>query len=160
MHGVLQHLDLNGDLSPVGIRGQLLHLAAREVLLSDQIELVPVAKVAAFFASPLGLRLRQAKKVRRELAFSRMIPAKRFYPEIADEQEKIFIQGVLDLLFDEDEGMVLVDYKTDKRTEPDLIRGKYKLQLELYREAAMAILKRPIKECYIYLLHDGSIVPL
>ena len=160
VHGVLQHLDLNGDLSPAGIRGQLLHLAAREVLLSDQIELVPVAKVAAFFASPLGLRLRQAKKVRRELAFSRMIPAKRFYPEIADEQEKIFIQGVLDLLFDEDEGMVLVDYKTDKRTEPDLIRGKYKLQLELYREAAMAILKRPIKECYIYLLHDGSIVPL
>jgi ATP-dependent helicase/nuclease subunit A len=135
-------------------------LAAREVLLSDQVELVPVEKIAAFFASPLGLRLRQAKKVRRELAFSRMIPAKRFYPEIVDEQEKIFIQGVLDLLFDEDDGMVLVDYKTDQRTEPDLIREKYKLQLELYREAAAAILKRPIKECYIYLLHDGSMVTL
>lgn len=94
------------------------------------------------------------------MAFSRMLQAKRFYPEVSNEKEQIFIQGIIDLLFDEADGMVLVDYKTDRETDHELIAAKYKLQIELYSEAAAAILRQPIKERYIYLFHSGELVAM
>lgn len=161
MHGVMQHVDLQGNLTAAGIEKQLDELEARELLLPVQRRAVKSRDVAQFFASALGRRMKEAKTLWRELPFSRMLQAKRFYPEVQDETEQIFIQGIIDVLFEEEDGgLVLLDYKTDRDTDPQRIAARYALQIRLYSEAAEAILGKKIKERYLYLLHNNSIVAM
>jgi ATP-dependent helicase/nuclease subunit A len=160
MHSVMQHIDLKGDLSHDGIAQQIDGFVTREILLAEQKKAVNIKSIHKFFTLDLGQRLLQAKAVQREMPFSRMLPAKRFYKETLDDTSKIFIQGIIDVLFEEKDGLVLIDYKTDKSTQPDELIARYKLQIELYSEAAEAILKKKIKEKYLYLLHDGSTIQM
>lgn len=72
----------------------------------------------------------------REQHFIYAIPAARLYPE-AEEGRKLLIQGVVDAYFEEADGLILVDYKTDyveKGGEAVLYR-KYAAQLNYYTEA-------------------------
>ena len=59
------------------------------------------------------------------------------------------VQGIADSIFEEDEGYVIVDYKTDAfRSEEEM--DKYKTQLKIYKAAFDLILDKPVKSCYIY----------
>ena len=63
---------------------------------------------------------------------------------------RILIQGVIDGFFiDEDGSVVLMDYKTDKCKEQEMI-DRYKLQLELYKRAIESAANKKVKEIYIY----------
>ncbi len=158
MHSVMQHIDYRGDVSYRGIQAQMKNMVEKEILLPDHLKLVRVKNIQAFFQSSLGKRLRHAKNVWRELPFSRMLPADKFY-EVEGQGEDLFIQGIIDLLFEDAEGrLVLVDYKTDRDTAPERIQREYHLQVSLYRQAVEDILQREIEETYLYMLHDGSII--
>ena len=159
MHSVLQHIDYRQPMDDDELGRQLDLMVQQEILLPEQRQLVAVQNIRQFYTSPLGVRLCKAGQVWRELPFSQMLQAnKRFFPAVTDDEAKIFIQGVIDLLFEEDDGLVLVDYKTDRNTDPLVVRKKYKLQLELYAEAVTALTGKRVKERWLYLLQDGSIV--
>ena len=161
MHSVMQHLDLAGELTEEGIRGQLTELAEQEIITADQVAMVRAGSIAAFFASPLGRRMTGAEKLWRELPFCRMLPAGRYYAEVRDEEAEIFNQGVIDVLFQEADGrVVLLDYKTDRDTAPDVVKEKYAMQLELYAEAVRSVLGLAVSEKYLYMLRDGSVIQL
>ena len=59
-----------------------------------------------------------------------------------------WLEGVVDLAFREPEGWVLVDYKTDKGTDPEFAtrRLAYRAQLERYGEAWSRLTGEPVKE--------------
>lgn len=160
LHSVMQHIDLAGDLSYNGIKAQVDGFVAKEILLPEQRDAVYVKSIQQFFTSELGLRMQRALHIWRELSFSRMLPARRFYRQAEDENEQIFSQGIIDVLFEEADGMVLLDYKTDRDTTPEKITARYHLQIELYREAVEQLLHQHIKECYLYMMHDGSLLKL
>lgn len=71
------------------------------------------------------------------------------------KQKKFFIQGIIDLLFMENDKLILVDYKTDKGVAIAEVVAKYKLQLELYSRAIEAIFKKPFEK-YLYLFSNNS----
>ena len=159
MHSVMQHLDLAGELTEAGIKNQLSGLTEQEIITADQADMVGTGQVAAFFASSLGRRMTGAEKLWRELPFCRMLPAGRFYDEVRDDSAEIFNQGVVDVLFQERNGrVVLLDYKTDRDTSPDAVREKYRMQLELYAEAVSSVLGLEVAEKYLYMLRDGSVI--
>ena len=159
MHSVMQYTDLYGDLTPQGIERQLQEMVLRELIPEEQLRAVRPEAIARFFQSELGRRLRMAKRVWRELPFTRLLPAEKFYAGAQDEQ--ILMQGVIDLLFEENDGRwILVDYKTDKDTTLDRLKKRYGLQMELYREAVHGILQKEVAESYLYLLHDGLTLSL
>ena len=158
MHSVLQYIDITGELTPAGIREQVASMVGRELITEDEAKHVDTDAITSFYASSIGARLRHAARIWRELPFSRLLPAKRFY-ETAGEGETLLIQGVIDLLFEEPDGtLVLVDYKTESDTRPEKIRKRYALQIDLYSEAVSAVLGRDISERMLYLLHDGTIL--
>lgn len=65
------------------------------------------------------------KKQKRELAFVQPL------------QQELATEGVIDLLaFDEDDNMIIVDYKTGTSPEPDEVKLGYAYQLALYKDAA------------------------
>ncbi|WP_294156691.1 helicase-exonuclease AddAB subunit AddA [uncultured Selenomonas sp.] len=156
MHSVLQHADLMGDLTPTGLRAQLQAMVEKELFTPDEAKAIRIETIAAFYASPIGARLLRAAKVWRELPFSRLIPAQ-LYRKTAEGGETMLIQGVIDLLFEEADGtLVLVDYKTDSDTSPAKLHANYDKQIGLYRDAVKEILGRTVDESLLYLLHDGT----
>lgn len=65
------------------------------------------------------------KKQKRELEFVQPL------------QQELAAEGVIDLLaFDEDDNMIIVDYKTGTPPEPDEVKLGYAYQLALYKDAA------------------------
>ena len=90
---------------------------------------------------------------------SELIREKRFLVSFSDlklneKYEKYvsagtMLQGVADCIFKEDDGYVLVDYKTDNFRDISELYG-YRTQLELYKAALDLLLDMPVKACYIY----------
>ncbi|VBB05050.1 dna helicase subunit adda [Lucifera butyrica] len=158
MHTVMQHLRLEQGITAERLQAQLEEMVAREILLPEYLSAVDQTAILAFFTRPLGRRLLAARNVRREVPFSFMLPAERFYPELTGYGERIFIQGVIDCLFREEDGLVLVDYKTDRRQGAAELRDKYALQLSIYGEAAESILKEKVKEKYLYVFSTGEAI--
>ena len=70
------------------------------------------------------------------------------------------IKGIIDLAFLEDGGYVLVDYKTDKVRNKNILIERYKKQLYFYNLALKKITDMPIKNCYIYATYTGECIPL
>ena len=155
MHKVMQSLDLNGDLSAKGIAAQVDELARREIIPAEHAKTVRTDEVAKFFKNKIGKRLLAAREIYREMPFSRPIDAKKFF----NVDEKIFVQGIIDLLFQDSAGRwVLLDYKTDR--DSDDIAARYRLQIDLYSAALEALLKLKISEKYLYLLGSGRLVEM
>ena len=66
------------------------------------------------------------------------------------EDEQIIIQGVIDVYLEEEDGLVLLDYKTDRVSTGEELTVRYKKQLELYARALKQIRGIPVKERLIY----------
>ena len=160
MHAVMQHLDFQGDTSLDGIREQVNYLVSRELLRPDEAAAVDIKAIVAFVLSPVGQRLRQAMWIKREMAFSLLLPAERFYPDLAGAGETIFVQGVIDCLFADQDGIVLVDYKTDRVADRSELAHMYRVQMELYAEAAEKSLGQTITDRYLYAFHTGQVVAM
>ena len=159
MHSVMQHLDLRAALDEAGIDAQLQQMIEREIITQEQREMVNLSQTAEFFASPLGQRMLAAKNVWREMPFCRMLRADRYFPEVSVKEAEIFNQGVIDVLFQEQDGnLVLIDYKTDRNTKASHAKKLYALQLELYSQAVHSVLGMPVAEKYLYMLRDGSLI--
>jgi len=73
-------------------------------------------------------------------------------PEVAPRLD--MVKGVIDLVFREKDGWVIVDYKTDDRSQKALgdLVGKYRPQIELYRSAWERATGEGVKEAGIYIV--------
>jgi len=98
-----------------------------------------------FFRSELGKRALAAEKLYREFKFSVLLPAALVYGRGEGE---VLLQGVIDLFFEEEDGIVLVDFKSDRVTAATRAAraGEYGGQLSAYAEALSRITGKPIKE--------------
>jgi ATP-dependent helicase/nuclease subunit A len=90
------------------------------------------------------------------------MPAEEVYP---DEEESVrgeivLVQGVIDCIFLEEDGWVLLDYKTDAVSVHGLERtaSRYELQLRLYARAIERIWRQPVKEAFLYFFDGGRVV--
>ena len=161
MHTVMQRLDFAGDISFQGIKKQVANMEAKGILPEGAGKVVYIKGIQGFFTSEIGKLVQSAPYVYRELPFSRMLKAKDFYPEVQEETELVFTQGVIDLLVETADGkLILIDYKTDRLVDPARIRRRYQIQLDMYKNAVEAILRRKVDKSYLYLLQNGSFVPM
>ncbi|NBD22869.1 hypothetical protein GT019_03180 [Paenibacillus sp. T1] len=165
-HLVMQHIPLDGegDVTEETVTRTISGLVERRMLTRQQADAVDVAGTASFFAQEIGRRLLAAPWIRRETPFSCTLPAGRVYPSLSTGvgAEPILIQGVIDCLFRDERGLVLLDYKTDRvrmgRWEEAAERHRF--QLSLYAEAIASIIGRKVDECYVYFLDGGKAVKL
>jgi ATP-dependent helicase/nuclease subunit A len=94
--------------------------------------------------------------VLREAPFVLSVPACELYPaEASGVDEPVLVQGILDLAFEEEDGWVLVDYKTnrvDGGQTPETLLARYRPQLAVYRRALETLTGRPVKAAGLYLI--------
>ena len=99
-------------------------MVSRELLTPQEAQVVDTAKLEEFFRSKLGQRLLKADRIFREVPFNLDIRAADVYRELDGEvygEETILLQGVIDCCFEEDGKMILVDYKTDRVKQGDVL---------------------------------------
>ena len=155
-HYILQHISLH-DVSKESIQV----LCRRQGLSEEEIQQFDWENILTFFAGPIGRRMCQAKNVYREKAFTMEVPAKQLFPNISNEnQDAVLVQGVIDCYFEEADGIVILDYKTDRVLlgEEVIAAEKYRKQLELYKRAIETETKERVKETIIYFLQTGEYV--
>ena len=157
MHEVMQWLPLQSYTRP-SLRKALDNLALQGYLTDEERKAISEKRIYDFFQSDLGQRLLTAQRVERELPFSMLFPANRVYPEMLDGEE-LFLQGIIDTAFLEGGSWVLVDYKTDRLDEQELVE-RYRIQLMLYKEALERLTPYPVKEVYIYSFRLERAIPV
>ena len=130
---------------------------AAGILTPEERQTLSVKSFERWLQSPLYARIRAAAWAQFECPFGRLVPACELLPGTA-ARERIFLQGVIDCIFAEGDELVIVDYKTDRVDHVDVLREKYREQLELYRTAAEHIWQRRVKSCVLYSYRLGETV--
>lgn len=162
-HFVLQHMDMEKTASPEEIQTEIQRMTEQNIISSVQAETVDALSLYNFFKSPVGQRLKAADEVWKEFSFYTEADAAEFYPDLKEGKEKILLQGTIDCFFREKDGnIVLLDYKTDRISESDIINRaqKYAVQLKYYKKGLESITGKKIKEAYICFLHADKAVSL
>lgn len=147
VHSLMQHIPLHRKLTASEIKEQIETLVGMEILSPEEGRAIRVSEIEAFYSSGTAARLMTARNIKREVPFT--------YAKEDAEGDHQIIQGIVDCLFEERDGWVLLDYKTDRlygiediQTE---MENRYEVQLSVYTEAVEEILRVPIKEKLLYL---------
>ena len=156
MHLVMQYLELGGPDPEEQVR----RLTDRRLLTPQQAEAVDTERIRAFLASPLAQEIRQARQVWREYRFALLMPAALYDP--AAEGEELMLQGVVDCAFRTKEGLVVVDFKTDRLApgeEPQRAE-EYRPQLEAYAQALERVMEEKVCRKVLYFFSTGATINL
>ena len=155
MHRMMECLDygaLTDAFSREEVTRQLEALQRKGRMAADAAVLVNEEKIWHFLQTDLAARIMQAHKsgkLFREQPFVMGLPANETDPLIHSE-EPVLVQGIIDLYFEEADGLVLLDYKTDSVKEVKQLLDRYQTQMDLYARALAAATGKPVKEKLIY----------
>ncbi len=158
MHEAMQWLPVK-KYTQKSMTDMLNSLQAEGKFSDEERSLLSDRSLYGFFNSDLGQRLIASKRVERELPFSMLFDGNRVYPDV-ENGERLFLQGIIDTAFVEDDQWVLVDYKTDRVKSGDELIRRYKIQMDLYKEALERLTNMPVKASYIYSfrLHEAVLL--
>ena len=143
VHAVLQSIDL---ATGAGVEHRARAQAVAEGVPDRQEEIARLAKVAV-----------QSDIVRRAVASQRIWREVPVAAPVGDGS----LHGFIDLLFEEEDGLVVVDYKTDAVTEAQLpeVMDRYRLQGGAYAHAIGEITGKPVREVvFLYLQPKREVV--
>lgn len=169
LHMVMQHVDLTKTITVENIDAQVESMVNNELLSVEQAEVIDTQLIVKFFESDLGKRITNAKVVNREIPFTLSLPASEVYPTWTGEDESVFIQGIIDCVFEDEHGLVLIDFKSDgiydrfkggfEQARP-ILEERYRLQINLYTKALEQIWKRKVNERYLFFFDGAHILYL
>ena len=152
-HHALAFYDYSKDISQLS-----------DFLFPEEYGLLNQEKLKKFLDSPLGQLFAKAYKentLYREQHFMQEVEYEKLFPEDGgDNVEKVILQGIIDAFIMEEEGIILVDYKTDRVKDGEELRNRYQKQIDLYSEALEQILGKKVKRRVLYSFSLGEEVDL
>ncbi len=160
IHAALQYIRYEACTDVDHVRQEIDRLVAERFISEKQGELVDCGKLARFFATDLGRKLRREKDVLREFKFSILDDGSDYGDGL--EGERILLQGVVDCALMEEDGITVVDFKTDRVTEETVAGAaeRYRPQVEAYADALSRIFEKRIKEKCLYFFNLERFVEL
>ncbi len=143
LHLVMQYLDFAKGGSEEEIAAEIRRLVDGEFITPLEGEAADPKRLAAFFRSELGVQMARMQ-LHREFKFSVLVDAQDYYPQISGE--KLLLQGVVDCWFETDDGITVVDFKSDRVSEQTVMQraADYAPQLEAYARALSAMTGKPV----------------
>ena len=170
VHLVMEVLDLNRINTIDEIKEQIKDLIKREIISEKQSLVINPFKIYKFFKSQVGKRALSSHFIKREQSIYSQIKMNDIYLNNEDiqnnraiyEEESMMLRGIIDLYFEEDDELVIVDYKTDYITDENKqdVINRYRKQLDLYADALTKLSGKKVKEKYLYLFNIDKEVKL
>ncbi|MDD5965028.1 MAG: PD-(D/E)XK nuclease family protein, partial [Oscillospiraceae bacterium] len=159
IHLCLQYLDFAAQ-TEAEVKAQIADMLTRRLLTKEQADAVDAKAITAFLNSGLADRIRRSGRVAREYRFSLLRPVSDYVPDASDDA--LLLQGVVDCFFEEKDGLVVLDFKTDRITRAETAQRAehYRAQLEAYALALEKIMGKPVREKVLYFFATNEFVKL
>ncbi len=149
-HGALQYIRYDRCKDVASTQQEIDRLVEEQYITREQGQMVSAGRIAAFFATDFGKKLQGAPNVQREFKFSILEDGCAYDPALAGEQ--VLLQGVVDCALLEDDGITVLDFKTDYVTPEtiDEVTERYRPQVLAYGQAMERIFEKPVKQMLLY----------
>ena len=152
IHLCMQKLNEKEDYTYEKIEKLIEEMLFKNIITKIEADSIDINKMLQFTKSNIWQELRKAKLVEKEKAFYINLPADYIYNN--GLKDEILIQGIIDLFYiNEQDELILVDYKTDYVKDEEELLEKYNKQLELYEMALEQSLNKKVSKKYIYSTH-------
>ena len=173
-HKLLELLDFSAEYEEWTLKEAIDRLVQEGRLSREMADCIRVQDILGFLKCESGKRMHRAAcagTLFKEQPFVLNVPASEVYPEESSHiypqrkektaesdgmfsadggRDMILVQGIIDAYFEEEDGLILLDYKTDKVRKASDLREKYHAQLDYYAKALEQLLDKPVKEKWIY----------
>ena len=167
VHRLLELFDYGRFRNPAQVDQAAFDLWRRELADGGRIpasyaDELPAGGILSFLHSELAGRMADADSrgaLFREQPFVLGIEANRLNPEFPKD-ETVLVQGIIDAYFIENGELILVDYKTDRVFDPQELRDRYQIQLDLYEQALSRITGMKVREKLIYSISLRRVISL
>ena len=159
IHAVMQYVRYDQCSNRASVEAELKRMVDMKLLSVEQADAVDPDKIVKLFDFDLGRKLRNGN-VLREFKFSILDDGTNYGPGL--EGERVLLQGVVDCALIEDDGITIVDFKTDRVSENtvDEVIDRYRSQVTAYADAMARIYEQPIKGVYLYLFQLDRFVEM
>ena len=151
-HKLLELLDFTENYDD-GLLAQVIREnKAAGKLTGEMADCIRTGDILHFLNCESGRRMARAAaqgKLYREQPFVLGVLSEEIYPEDRSG-ETILVQGIIDVYFEEPDGLVVLDYKTDQVRAADELKEKYHAQLDYYAQALEQLTEKHVKEKIIY----------
>lgn len=160
IHAALQYIRFEVCTSAEAVDKEIRRLVEEHYITEEQGDLVNSGALMKFFSTELGEKLRASPNVLREFKFSILDDGTTYGSGL--EGEQVLLQGVVDCALIEEDGITVVDFKTDRVTEKTIaaVAERYRPQVEAYADALRRIYEKPVKEKRLYFFHLNRFVLL
>ena len=160
IHAVMQYIRYENCENRAAVSREVAYLVEQGFLTEQQGQMANCDAIAAFFESEIGRKLRGGVNHIREFKFSILDDADGYGEGLDGEQ--VLLQGVVDCALLEDDGITVVDFKTDYVTEETLseVVERYRVQVQTYANALEQIYEQRVKAQYLYFFRLNRFVSL
>ena len=160
VHSAMQFIRYESCTDMAAVAAELDRLVAAGYLGQEQRDMVQPGSILNFFETEVGRKLRGGTDYLREFKFSILDDGEKYGDGLSGEQ--VLLQGVVDCALLEEDGITVLDFKTDHVTEESLFDtvSRYRTQVDAYAGALTRIFEKPIKEKYLYFFHLNRLLPL
>ncbi len=161
-HKFLCHM--NFKRASLNLNDEIEYLDKKGFFLNYESDLLDRKSIKRFMNSEIYRRILKSSEVLREHRFSVKMPLNKihFFDKLGkdkNEENHIILQGAIDCVFKEEDGYVILDYKTDKASCLEELYTKYRFQLEIYKYAFEESKNLKVKEMGIYSFYLSDYYP-
>lgn len=151
-HRLLELLNFGKDYDEIGLVKAVDKFGEEGRMTQEMKDCIQTKDILTFLSCDLGLRMKEAArsgKLWKEQPFVLGVDASEVYPD-EQEGELLLVQGIIDVYFEEEDGLVVLDYKTDRVSKAEELVERYHGQLDYYGKALEKITGKRVKEKWIY----------
>ena len=160
-HRVLELLDFTEEYDAKGLKEAIESFREQGKITEETGKMIRVKDFLSFFDTSARKRMAESArcgKLYKEQPFVLGVPASELYEQKTEEW--ILVQGIIDVYFEEEDGLVVLDYKTDRVSDEKELVDKYHAQLDYYAKALEQLTEKKVKEKLIYSFALGKEIRL
>ena len=160
IHTIMQYINFSLCDNEAAIIDELMRLVSERFITEEELQTVDPGAIARLFQTELGRKLCGSTSLLREFKFSILMDGNQYIDGLEDEQ--VLLQGVIDCAILEADGIILIDFKTDRVTDQSVGDSamEYSGQVRAYADALRRIYQLPIKSAWLYFFQLNRFVPV
>lgn len=158
IHAVMQYIDFAKSNTLDDIQREIRRLESEHFITLEQADLIDPYVIHRFFKTDLGGKIALSDHLLREFKFSVLDDAANYIRDIGEE--KILLQGVVDCAMIDEDGITIIDFKTDKVTKETVedVARQYYDQVKVYARALKRIYGTSIKAAFLYFFQVNQFI--
>ncbi len=158
VHGIMQYIDFHACTDIQGIQSEIERISSLGLIDSQAAACVSPEMILRFFETETGRQLLNTSNVLREFKFSILDDASKYDGNILED--RILLQGVIDCAMIEEDGISIIDFKTDRVTDDSIMQTakQYYQQVLTYANAISRIYQKKIVSARLYFFHVNQFI--